>query len=294
MDEHGQPGLDLFQAGHRTRLKWHMGRRVHSDVPFTPSRTVEAMALGASFEVDLNRHAAAGFAVLHDDRLDRETDGHGPVIAASPADLKRLKLRRPSGEITDETVQLLDDLAALVRGGSVHPETLIQLDLKVGADVIDADTVAAFAEVMAGVAPHFILSGGDREAVARLGRASAGLHLGFDPCDGGTLAAIEGGCDLDRFVADAIEALPEASLIYLDYRAVLAADRRGHDLIGAFHAAGKRIDAYTLDLHHPKAEESLRRLIELKADQITTNEPDAVARRAVELGLAERVRTNNR
>ena len=33
---------------------------------------------------------------------------------------------------------------------------------------------------------------------------------------------------------------------------------------------------------------SLKRLIELKADQITTNEPDAVARRVMELGLADR------
>lgn len=288
MHDQDEPGLDLYRAGHRTRLKWHMGRRVRSDVPFTPSRAHEAMALGASFEVDLNRHAGAGFAVLHDETLDRETDGHGPVIATVPDELKRLKLRRPSGEVTDEAVLLLDDLAALVRGGSVHPETLIQLDLKVGNDVIDAATVEAFASVLTGVAPHFILSGGDRDAVGRLGRATPGLHLGFDPCNEGTLPAIEAGCDLPVFVAEALAALPEASLIYLDYRAVLAAERRGFDLIGAFHAAGKRIDAYTLDLHHPGADGSLRRLIELKADQITTNEPDALARRAVELGLAKR------
>ncbi|PIO96933.1 glycerophosphodiester phosphodiesterase [Pleomorphomonas carboxyditropha] len=283
-----EAGLDLYRAGHRTRLKWHMGRRVRADVPFTPSRTAEAMAFGASFEVDLNRHAGAGFAVLHDATLDRETDGHGPVIAAGPDALRRLKLRRPSGEITGEKVLLLDDLAALVRAGPVHPETLIQLDLKVGAEAIDAATVEAFANVLAGVAPHFILSGGDRAAVARLGRATAGLHLGFDPCNDGTVAAIEAGADLDAFVADALAALPEASLVYLDYRAVLAADRRGVDLIAAFHAAGRRIDAYTLDLDHRDADASLKRLIELEADQITTNEPDAVARRAVELGLAER------
>ncbi len=281
------PGLDLYRAGHRTRLKWHMGRRVRSDVPFTPSRTAEAMALGASFEVDLNRHAGAGFAVLHDETLDRETDGHGSVIAAEPDALRRLKLRRPSGEITDEKVQLLDDLAALVRAGSAHPETLIQLDLKVGAEAIDDACVAAFAATLSGIAPCFILSGGDRVAVGRLGRATVGLNLGFDPCNQGTVGEIEAGADLQAFVADALDALPEASLIYLDYRAVLLADRRGVDLIAAFHAAGKRIDAYTLDLHHPGADDSLKRLIELKADQITTNEPDAVARRAVELGVAE-------
>lgn len=286
MHDLNEPGLDLYRDGHRTRLKWHMGRRARTDVPFTPSRTAEAMALGASFEVDLNPHAGAGFAVLHDATLDRETDGHGPVGSVLPDDLRRLKLRRPSGEITDEKVLLLDDLATLVRGGSVHPETLIQLDLKVGIDAINEATFEAFASVLAGVAPHFILSGGDRAAVARLGRATASLNLGFDPCNDGTLPMIEAGGDLRGFVADALAALPEASLVYLDYRAVLAADRRGFDLIGAFHAAGKRIDAYTLDLHHPGADDSLKRLIDLKADQITTNEPDAVARRAVELGLA--------
>lgn len=283
-----EPGLDLYRDGHRTRLKWHMGRRVRSDVPFTPSRAREAMALGASFEVDLNPHADAGFVVLHDETLDRETDGHGPVLATAPDELRRLKLRRPSGEITDEKVLLLDDLADLVRGGSVHPETLIQLDLKVGDDVITDATVEGFARGMAGVAPHFILSGGDRAAVARLGRATEGLNLGFDPCNDGTVSDIVAGADLGTFVTDALEALPEASLIYLDYRAVLTADQRGFDLIAAFHAAGKRIDAYTLDLHHPGADESLKRLIALRADQITTNEPDAVARRAVELGVAER------
>ena len=288
MHDLDEAGLDLYRAGHRTRLKWHMGRRVRSDVPFTPSRAHEAMALGASFEVDLNRHAGAGFAVLHDETLDRETDGHGPVIGTGPDDLRRLKLRRPSGEITDEKVLLLDDLATLVRDGSVHPDTLIQLDLKVGNDVIDEATIEAFAGVLEGVAPHFILSGGDREAVARLGRATAGLNLGFDPCNERTVSDIVAGADLGTFVGDALAALPEAGLIYLDYRAVLAADCRGFDLIAAFHAAGKRIDAYTLDLHHPGADDSLKRLIELKADQITTNEPDAVARRAVELGLAER------
>ncbi|WP_370677019.1 glycerophosphodiester phosphodiesterase [Pleomorphomonas sp. PLEO] len=286
MHDLDEAGLDLYRDGHRTRLKWHMGRRVRSDVPFTPNRTAEAMAVGASFEVDLNPHAGAGFAVLHDETLDRETDGHGPVASARPDDLRRLKLRRPSGEITDEKVLLLDDLAGLVRAGSVHPETLIQLDLKVGADVIDEATVEAFAAVLSGVAPHFILSGGDRDAVARLGRATPGLNLGFDPCNERTVDEIEAGGDLDAFVADALAALPEASLIYLDYAAILTADRRGFDLIAAFHKAGKRIDAYTLDLHHPGADDSLRRLIALKADQITTNEPDAVARRAVELGLA--------
>jgi hypothetical protein len=186
-------------------------------------------------------------------------------------------------------VVLLDDLADLVRGGSVHPDTLIQLDLKVGDDVVSDAAVEAFAEVMAGVAPHFILSGGDKDAVARLGRATAGLNLGFDPCNDDTVSAIVAGGDLGTFVNDALAALPEAGLIYLDYRAVLAADRRGFDLIATFHAAGKRIDAYTLDLHHPGADDSLRRLIELKADQITTNEPDAVARRAAELGLAQTI-----
>jgi hypothetical protein len=91
----GEPGLDLYRDGHRTRLKWHMGRRVRTDVPFTPSRAREAMALGASFEVDLNPHAGAGFAVLHDATLDRETDGQGAVLATAPDDLRRLKLRRP-------------------------------------------------------------------------------------------------------------------------------------------------------------------------------------------------------
>ncbi|WP_237153823.1 glycerophosphodiester phosphodiesterase [Oryzibacter oryziterrae] len=280
------PGLDLYRDGHRTRLKWHMGRRLRDDVPFTPARMREAMALGASFEVDLNLHAERGFAVLHDETVDRETNGSGPLAQMSVAEIRRLNLRRDSGEVTADKVQLLDDLAAVARSGGMHPDTLIQLDMKSRGSDIDADTVSAFAETLTGVAQYFIVSGMDRDAIARLGRATPGIAVGFDPCGYDTVSEVAAGMNLDAFVADAIAALPEARLIYLDYQAVLAAADRGYDLIGAFHREGRRIDAYTLDLEHPFAEDSLARLLGLKADQITTNAPDSIAARAVELGLA--------
>ena len=66
---------DIFclRDGHRTFFKWHRGRRTITDPVFTGQRIIEGMRLGASVEVDLVRHASNGFAVLHDETLDRET-----------------------------------------------------------------------------------------------------------------------------------------------------------------------------------------------------------------------------
>ena len=44
-------------------------------------------------------------------------------------------------------------------------------------------------------------------------------------------------------------------------------------LIAAFHAAGKRIDAYTLTSADAAAVAIARRLLDLRADQITTDDP---------------------
>ncbi len=48
-------------------------------------------------------------------------------------------------------------------------------------------------------------------------------------------------------MADAVAAhRRSAEMQYLEYRLVLEADHDGFDVIGAFHAGGKRIDAYTV------------------------------------------------
>ena len=251
------PGLALHDGDHVVRLKWHRMKRRIGDVPFTASILAEAFALGASSEIDLRVTGDGGFAVLHDATLDRETTGRGAVAAMPDQALRDLYMRTPDGEPTGEPLLLLDDLVALAARDAA-PGTLVQLDLK---------------EEAAPVADRFILSGGDLVAVRRLAGAVPGLAAGYDPCEPAVIAPLQSADDFARFTAAAIAASGAMAMIYLAYPLVLKADANGFDMIGAFHDAGKRVDAWTLNATHPDASASLARLVALRADQITTDEP---------------------
>lgn len=263
-------GIEIIADGHRTRLKWHRLQRRPEDIPFTPARLREGMALGASMEVDLRRRADGGFACLHDQTLDRETTGHGPVAAAGFADLRALWMRGQDGTPTEERLLLLEDLAELAAAGA-DPTTLVQLDLKEADAALDDRSVDAFRTALAPVAGRFILSGGDWVAVRRLGADV--LRLGFDPCDDDSLGTLVTATDAERFIAAALDRAPAAAMIYLSWPIVLRADALGVDLIAACHAAGKSVDAWTLNPDHPGAAATLSRLVALRADQITTDAP---------------------
>jgi glycerophosphoryl diester phosphodiesterase len=268
-------GVAIDTGEHRVRLKWHRLKRCGTDLSFTPHRLWEGMALGAAMEVDLRLHADHSFVCLHDETLDGETTGSGPVINAAAETLRTLSLRRADGTPSGESLLLLEDLAELSRGGGAGGG-LIQLDLKETDDLLDLQAVANFRRTLASVAPHFILSGCDWRAVTRLAAAVPGLGKGFDPCADDTLDRLRDAEDFRGFAAAALATAPEAEMIYLDYRIVLAAEDAGVDLVGPFRAAGKAVDAWTLNPDHPRAAESLHRLVALQVDQITTDEPDTL------------------
>jgi glycerophosphoryl diester phosphodiesterase len=104
------------------------------------------------------------------------------------------------------------------------------------------------------------------------------LRIGFDPCYGHIVAELQRSGDYARFVERAVDAAPRAELIYLHYPLVLDADRRGFDLVGAFHEAGRRVDAYTVERVDPETLHQVERLLALKVDQITTDDPEGLGR----------------
>lgn len=267
-------GIAIDAGGHTTRLKWHRLQRSCGDLPFTPRRLLEGLAAGASMEVDLRLHADHSFVCLHDETLDRETSGVCPVAEASLEQLRRLHLRGVDG-LSGEGLILLEDLAELARGMAT-PDALIQLDLKESDAVLDRQTVENFRRTLACVAGRCILSGGDWKAITRLADAVPAMRRGFDPCDEDTLEQLRDGIDCLDFAASALATAPEAEMIYLDYRIVLAAEEMGIDLVAPFQTAGKAVDAWTLNTDHPGAASSVKRLVALKVDQITTDEPAAL------------------
>lgn len=265
-------GIALHHAGHTVRLKWHRLRRERGDPVFTAKRLAEGLQLGASLEVDLCLHAEGGFAVLHEEMLEHETTGTGPVAGASAGALRRLLIRGNDGMPTDSPVLLLEDLAALVRR-HLPTRALLQLDLKETVDRLTPAIARGFAETLAGLGESLILSGGDWAAVKRLAGGVPGIATGYDPCELPEARRLKSAGDVATLVALTERIAPEAGTIYLDYRLILAAGRLGQDIVGAFHRGGRKIDAWTLNTDHPDAAATLRRLVDFRVDQITTDEP---------------------
>ena len=263
-------------AGHRTWLKWHRGRRRIDDPVFTGSRIAEGMRLGASVEVDLVVTGDKGFAVLHDKTLDRETTGTGPVAGTSDAAIRQLHLRGNDGAPIDEPVMLLEDLCALMARERVHPSALLQLDYKEDETVLDARALENFARATAPVAGSMIVSSGSAEAVRLLTAAVPGLRSGYDASDEQRFRAAMAAKDLQGFVDAAITNMPDAEMIYLYWEIVTLADDAGFDMIGAFHRAGKRIDAWTIREASAATRPVVERLLHLRADQITTDDPEGL------------------
>ena len=268
--------LYIERQGHRTWLKWHRARRQATDTAFTGARILEAMRLGASTEVDLVIHADRGYAVLHDLTADRETTGTGPIVGLSAATLRSLHLRDDAGNAIPDHVMLLEDLADLLAKGGLHPDALLQLDYKEDAAALDERAIANFKQSIGPVAHCMILSSGDAEAVGLLTDGVSGLRIGYDPCHDGALDRLQQSRDYAGFVANAVAASPNAEMIYLEHRLVLGADRDGFDIVAAFHAANRRIDAYTIKDASQETKPQIEKLLALKVDQITADDPEGL------------------
>lgn len=269
--------ISVTRNGHRTFFKWHRGRRRLSDPVFTGRRIIEGMQAGASVEVDLVVHADNGMAVLHNLSLERETTGTGLVRETSAATLRGLNLRDNEGQPIADKVMLLEDLAALLARDGAHPDGLLQLDYKEDAAALSPAVVRNFAEALAPVAGHFIVSSGDAESVRILTGAVPGIHIGYDPCHKGAIDRLMATRDYASFVAGAVADSPKSELDYLAWELVLEADKDGFDMVGAFHAHGRRVDAYTIRRVDAKTLPIVERLLALKVDQITTDDPEGMA-----------------
>lgn len=268
--------LYLEQGGHRTWLKWHRGRRKASDPVFTGSRILEAMRLGASVEVDLVIHADHGCAILHNFSLEEETTGSGLVRETPAAVLRELHLRGTDGHLIADKVMLLEDLCALLAQNQPHPDALLQLDFKEDSAALTPEVVANFGATVGPVARSLILSGGDFDAISLLANSAPNLRTGYDPCYGESLARLKATGDFKTFINDALKTAPDAEMIYLAYDIVLEADAAGFDIVAPIHASGRRIDAWTIRTVDDTTLPKVRRLLALKVDQITTDDPEGL------------------
>ncbi|OCP19197.1 glycerophosphodiester phosphodiesterase [Ensifer sp. LC54] len=280
-------GLSLTHLGHITRLKWHRLRRHRGDPLFSPAVMTEGFRLGASMEIDLRVRADGGFAVLHDDVLDGETTGSGPVHRMAAADLRPLRMKTGGHAIT-----LSEDLATMLT--EAHPDALLQFDMKDDFATVGERGVEHLSLHFRDVGRQIIVSGADLDLILAIKRRLPDLKRGIDPTDRlieihsyAGLAAVE-----RELIAD-LDGPTEPDTIYLAWGLVLQAARNGLDLIGLCHDKGTRVDAWTYNLDKPDAgfaEEEWQEFSSLMArrpDQITTDVAPAIERawlRRVEAG----------
>ncbi len=87
-------------------------------------------------ECDVRRTADGGLVFMHDDELDRTTDGHGRVSTSTMAELAKLRLRDDEGAATSYPIPTVDEVLEWSRG-----KAWLMLDIKEGvspSDVVPA------------------------------------------------------------------------------------------------------------------------------------------------------------
>ncbi len=267
----GNDGVAIDAGGRRVMLKWHKLRRFAKEPPFMAANLPRGLAIGASMEIDARVLADGNWVCLHDDVLDRETTGTGPVEKADTETIRGLRLAG-----ADFAPPLLADLAGNVAAAG-DTGAVFQIDLKEPAVGLTPAAVARFAEIIAPVAGRCLLSGTEWAAVRILGDAVPDLPLGFDPLDIAEGRRLADRADMVALTEETAATAPPAVMFYLHYKFVLAALALGHNPIARLQQGGGRVDVWTLDPTTPDIGGVLARVVNAGADQITTNDPLAMA-----------------
>ncbi len=285
MNDDDYKGLAITSGDHKVRLKWHkLLRRLDGPV-FDGDVLRLGSELGASMEIDMRVRADGGFALLHDDVLEGETTGSGPVSDASMATLRSLRMRH-GGQIT-----LSEDLATML--GTAHPHALLQFDMKDDFEAIGERGIAHLAEHFADKGGQIIISAGDNDLIMAVKDRLPGIRRGIDPTERFLhLWQHEGLVAAEASLLEDLSGETEPEMIYLQWKMILNAKAQGLDLIALCHDHGCTVDAWTWNPRNPAGGflpeewQDIRDLVALRPDQITTDECQWLERRWVEQNTA--------
>jgi glycerophosphoryl diester phosphodiesterase len=195
-----------------------------------------AIDLGADFvEVDVHRARDGALAVIHDETVDRTTDGTGRVHALTRAELRRLRLAN------GEAVPFLEEILEIVRGR-------IPLLCEIKDGVAAGPAYAAVRD--AGMLGETVFISFKLDALRYLRQRDAGVAIG-------PLIHLPDEADIRRALALGPQ------WIDLNYRRVHA------DWAAMARAGGARLALYT-----PNAPEQFDLCRGLGAELITTDFPD--------------------
>ena len=239
--------------------------------------SISALRAGAACEVDLVATADGHFVCLHDLTLDAETTGSGPVAAADRVAIEQLRQRAPDGIVLAEPPLFLDEVVAAVRRHGVPLTGRVQLDLKVPTDEMTTEVLDRLGACLGDTVGAFTAGGCEWSAILSLSEAAPGLRRGFDPLDFHDADPPRNAAQFRALAGRTRETAPDADIYYLHADMVLSGLDHGVNMIELVRADGAEVDAWTIDADRAEVRDVLRRLIEAGCDQITTNDPDALA-----------------
>ncbi len=133
-----------------------------------------ALRMGAThIEIDVHLTSDGEVVVIHDDRVDRTTDGSGPVAAHTLAELQALDAGAWFGrEFAGQRIPTLDDLLERY-GGRAH----LHIEIKGSTPGLVERTVALIRKY--GVEVHVTITSFLREALAETRRVAPDLSTGW-------------------------------------------------------------------------------------------------------------------
>ncbi len=223
-----------------------------------------AIALGSDLvELDVHQSRDGVVTVIHDATAERTTDGAGAVGSMTSSDLRRLRLRGPDGAVTAERVPTLDEV--LAAAAPSHAELLIEVKEPAPGDRYDGIEERVLAAVAgAGMQTRVTIMGFDPRAIVRVRELAPRMRTSF-------LA--------DRATVERAGARPEATI---DWARAIGATDVGLELtlLDERVVAAARAASLTLGVWTVNDEASMRRMLALGVDVLTTDRPD-LARRLV-------------
>lgn len=251
---------------------WPVNFAHRGGVDIVPENTVEgfreATALGpVVLELDAQLTADGAVVVIHDERVDRTTDGTGAVGGMTLARLQELDAGyrfTPDGGTTYPWRGRGVRVPTLETVYREFPEHMVNIELK--GDRPGTEAAVWRVVEAAGAEARTLVVGSDRRSIERFRAASRGRVA--------TAASIAefvpfwllGLVGLARFAPTPFQALQPPD----SYRGLRVVTPR---LIRTAHRHGLRVDVWTVD-----DESDMRRLLAWGVDGIMTDRPDVLAR----------------
>jgi glycerophosphoryl diester phosphodiesterase len=256
---------------------------------------------GAAFiEIDVTPLREDDYLLVHDDVLEHETTGSGPVSAAAPGDIAGLHIRYGDAVMSHRPALLSEVVALLLSHGG---KARLQIDYKSVLPMADDEPLRRLIRLIEPLGGRVLVSTGADWHLRRLRALAGWLDLGFDigfyldyrpqpadprlpPFRAGaygyhddhilaaqrllpTPAYLAERCDILRL------ATPGMSTWYVHHLLISRMLDDGFNLADWLHAHDIRLDAWTLDVGRPTSADALR-LRAAGVDQFTTNTPAAL------------------